>query len=164
MNVADFRRWLRATIRELRHPVLDEEPQDALDMSAWAVDTAAGHAADLGRADLYEARPGGQLWPPDAIAYLSRCLAAIAPAKSGARPRYLTPPQAAKLLGVRRDTVLGWIRAGDLTAMNLARPGAARPRYRIGADDFERFRKSREVHRTPVSPRREKWTPPKRYY
>jgi len=46
-------------------------------------------------------------------------------------PEYLTPPQVAKLLAVKHDKILSWIRTGELRAINLAARQGGRPRWRI---------------------------------
>jgi excisionase family DNA binding protein len=60
--------------------------------------------------------------------------------RSSTTPQYLRPPQVAQLLGVDVHTVLGWIRAGELRAVNVAAsPHGKRPRWRIAADDLAVF-------------------------
>lgn len=65
--------------------------------------------------------------------------------------RYLTPPQVAAKFGCKPETVISWIRSGELRCLNLARHGSLKPRYRIPVDalaDFERVRTV--VPREPV--------------
>ena len=50
----------------------------------------------------------------------------------------LTVTEAAKLLRVSRDKVLGWINSSRLRAVNTA-GGPGRPRYRIARADLEKF-------------------------
>ena len=72
--------------------------------------------------------------------------------------RYLTPPEIAKRLRITAAKVIGWIRKGELRAVDVG--NGSRPRYRISPDDFEDFLKSREVqpplprtqHRRPQPP------------
>jgi excisionase family DNA binding protein len=46
-------------------------------------------------------------------------------------------------------TVLGWIRSGELRAINVGRkPGARKPRWRISEAALEQF----ELSRTPTPP------------
>ncbi|MHC4402141.1 MAG: helix-turn-helix domain-containing protein [Planctomycetota bacterium] len=59
---------------------------------------------------------------------------------------YLTPPEIAQRLRVRRDTVYGWIRAGKLRAVNVSE--GTRPNWRVDERDLERFLESRTT--TPV--------------
>ena len=50
---------------------------------------------------------------------------------------------------VTSHTVLGWIRSGELRAINVGRrPGARKPRWRITADALAAF----ESLRTPAAP------------
>ena len=55
-----------------------------------------------------------------------------------APPRYLTPPQAGKLLGMKPDSIVRLIRSGRLRALNVSPPGSKRPRFRIDPDDIRR--------------------------
>jgi excisionase family DNA binding protein len=51
--------------------------------------------------------------------------------------------------GVTEHTVLGWIRSGELRAVNVGRkPGAKKPRWRITQEALELF----EQLRTPAPP------------
>jgi excisionase family DNA binding protein len=51
--------------------------------------------------------------------------------------------QISKEFGVNNDTVLGWIHAGELAAINVARAGYTRPRYRVTEEALEAFRRRR---------------------
>jgi excisionase family DNA binding protein len=58
----------------------------------------------------------------------------------------------AERLGVQQGAVLGWIAAGELSAVNVARNRAGeRPRWRISADALQRFELGRLT--TPAPPR-----------
>jgi excisionase family DNA binding protein len=51
--------------------------------------------------------------------------------------------------GVTDHTVLGWIRSGELRAINVGRrPGARKPRWRITQEALEDF----EARRAPTPP------------
>ena len=61
------------------------------------------------------------------------------------RTTALTPPTIAKEYGVSPDKVLGWIRSGDLAAVNVATSSSGRPRFVVkveALEDFERRRSS----------------------
>ena len=58
-------------------------------------------------------------------------------------PNNYTPPNLAKLLGVSRNTVLNWIRRGELKAFNTAKAGKP-PRWRLRADDARDFAEKRQ--------------------
>lgn len=60
-------------------------------------------------------------------------------------PAWLTPPQLAKQLGVQAEKVLGWIRSGELRAVNVADRACRRPRWRISAEAIEEFFRRREA-------------------
>jgi excisionase family DNA binding protein len=55
----------------------------------------------------------------------------------------LTPPQVAKRLGVTPETVIGWIKTGQLKASNIGN-GKARPRYRIRQSAVDAMLAARE--------------------
>jgi hypothetical protein len=53
---------------------------------------------------------------------------------------------------IGEHTVLGWIRSGELRAINVGRrPGAKKPRWRITQEALEAFELARTP--TPVAPR-----------
>jgi hypothetical protein len=69
-----------------------------------------------------------------------------------------TPKEIATRFSVKPEAVTAWIAAGELVAINVARPGATRPRWRISEEaieDFERRRSSRpQQNPKPASRRR----------
>ena len=61
----------------------------------------------------------------------------------------LSVKQVCERYSVSEGTVLGWIRSGELRAMNIGRkPGAKKPRWRITESALEAF----EQMRTPTPP------------
>ncbi len=58
-------------------------------------------------------------------------------------PSTLTPTQFAEIMGVAHGKVLGWIRNGDLQAINVADDRNRRPRWRILRNQAEAFIRSR---------------------
>jgi transposase len=54
-------------------------------------------------------------------------------------PSFLTPPAIGKLLGVTPETVIAWIRSGDLNGINVATNLAGRPRYKVAQESLDRF-------------------------
>jgi hypothetical protein len=63
--------------------------------------------------------------------------------------RALTSRDVAQRYGVDQHTVLAWIAAGLLPAVDVRRPGAARPRWRIEEADLAEFRRRRSA--TPAA-------------
>lgn len=61
--------------------------------------------------------------------------------------QYLTPPEIAKLLRVSPAKVLGWIRRGELRAVNLS--NRDRSRYRVQQQSLDAFLEAREVQPPP---------------
>jgi excisionase family DNA binding protein len=57
----------------------------------------------------------------------------------------LTVPEVAKLLRVRPDKVLAWIRSGRLRGYNVAEKEQGRPKYRVNPSDLDDFAKRRCV-------------------
>jgi excisionase family DNA binding protein len=70
----------------------------------------------------------------------------------------LTPPQVARLLAVKADKVVAWVRAGELAAVDVRGPGATRPRWRILPDSLEAFFKRRSAQPMPVQSARRRNT------
>lgn len=57
--------------------------------------------------------------------------------------------------GVTEATVLGWIKSGELRAVNVGRRlGAKRPRWRISQDAIDAFEASRTPTPTPPNQRK----------
>jgi len=56
-----------------------------------------------------------------------------------------TPPEVAARYGVKPSKILGWIRSGELAAMNLATSLSGRPRFRITAEALAEFEARRTV-------------------
>ena len=52
---------------------------------------------------------------------------------------YLSPPQVAKLLGVKPAKVLAWIKRGELRAHNVADSRSGRPRWRVSREALDAF-------------------------
>ncbi|WP_428308171.1 helix-turn-helix domain-containing protein [Lacipirellula sp.] len=73
--------------------------------------------------------------------YVAHCIAATA--EKPTEPDALTPPEVAKRLGVTPETVIGWIKSGQLKASNVGK-GVAKPRYKIQPANLERFMASRQ--------------------
>ena len=78
----------------------------------------------------------------------------------------LTVKAVADRLGVGVHAVLGWIAAGELSAVNVARNRAGeRPRWRISADALQQFELGRLAPPPPVrGPRRKKLAEVTQFY
>ncbi len=70
---------------------------------------------------------------------------------------YVTTAEIARLLRVSSEKVLGWIRRGELTAVNVG--NGSGPRYRVSRDSLDAFLKSREVQPPPKHVRRKPQPP-----
>jgi excisionase family DNA binding protein len=64
-----------------------------------------------------------------------------------------TPPEVAARYGVGRDKVLGWIKSGELRAINAAAKPGGRPRYLIDQEDLVLFEQRRAVGIPPAPTR-----------
>lgn len=62
----------------------------------------------------------------------------------------LTPTEIAKLLKVSPETVIGWIRKGELLGVNVG-SGTRRARFRVSRESLDEFLRRREVQ--PPAPR-----------
>lgn len=65
-----------------------------------------------------------------------------------------TPPQLAREMQVKPQTVIDWILAGELKAINIARRGCTRPRYRIHRSAVTAFEQARAAVPAPKVRRR----------
>ena len=71
----------------------------------------------------------------------------------------LTVRDVCRRYGVTEHTVLAWIRAGELRAVNVGRrQGAKKPRWRITPESLEAFEARRTA--TPAPPRLRRRTRP----
>ena len=67
----------------------------------------------------------------------------------------LTPPQLAKRWGVSADKIVGFIKSGELRAIDVSsNRGSVRPRYLIDQRDIEAFEASRAVVAPTPKPKR----------
>lgn len=74
---------------------------------------------------------------------LADCIARL-PMDGPADPDALEPKDAARVLSVSEDTVLGWIRDRELRAANIASRASARPRWIVTRSDLDAFLKNRQ--------------------
>jgi len=66
----------------------------------------------------------------------------------------LTPPEIARHLGVKADTVRAWIAAGELRAFSVSINQNGRRRWRVRPQDLETFIVKRENRQAPPKPAR----------
>src|SRR5262249_54717748 len=74
-----------------------------------------------------------------------------APAADSAARGY-TPAELARLLRVSPDRIRGWIKAGELGAIDTARLRCGRPRYVILPRHLEEFERRRRAATTATKP------------
>src|SRR5262245_51650148 len=67
--------------------------------------------------------------------------------------RYWSVPAVGELLAVSSDKILGWIRRGELVAVNVAKRPERRPRWRISNDELQRFLRARQSQPVPAARR-----------
>ncbi len=60
-----------------------------------------------------------------------------------------TPPELAAEWGVSPDKVLGWIRSGELPAINIAQSESGRPRFQIDQEGIDTFKRRRATAAVP---------------
>lgn len=65
--------------------------------------------------------------------------------------RYVTPSEIAERFACKPETVVGWIKSGELLAIDIARHGSMKPRYRVSPEALATFELVRSVvPRAPV--------------
>ncbi len=77
--------------------------------------------------------------------------------------RWWTPPQVAEQLAVDPVKVIGWIKSGMLTAVNVGE-GPLRPRYRIAPESLADFLRRRETSAPAPRPARRRKPPAVKQY
>lgn len=153
-TVAAFRSWLTQAANEIEPQIdrasLGEFNKPLQSFVAQIVRRAKLHAFRLGLYKLADKLPERQFKTPlDGLLRLREC------ARRRVKPKSrLTPPDVAKRYGVSPDTVRLWIEQGDLEAMNVAKRGATRPRYRIEPDALAKFDKRRVAKSAPTPGKR----------
>ena len=132
MTVPQFRKWLESKIQWLQDfPSEERNPDDHIHAQGF-IEEAYEHAIALRLPEAAEACRKG----PTTIR-LIECLNAIPESKT-----VLTPPEIAELLGTAPETVVGWIKSGQLKGSNLATDH--RPRYVVQPDDLSKFLETRQ--------------------
>jgi len=78
-------------------------------------------------------------------AALEKIIRGVVDGLSELAPRsYDTPPQIAKRLGIEPAKVIGWIRRGELRAVNVADQTGGRARWRVSQKALAEFMARRE--------------------
>ncbi|MBL9163122.1 MAG: helix-turn-helix domain-containing protein [Planctomycetaceae bacterium] len=67
-----------------------------------------------------------------------------------------SPPQVADMLGVAPETVIAWVRSGQLPGFDVSRPAARRPRFRITDAALAKFIEQRQTSPKPISSRQKR--------
>jgi hypothetical protein len=70
-----------------------------------------------------------------------------------------TPPEVARAWGMKPATIIALIRSGELRAIDVARRGSRRPRYRIDKADLIAYEQSRAAVPTTKVQRRRRRQP-----
>ena len=149
MTINGYRRWLKTQI-----VALDDDSESAIDRADETVEIireAEKIAIELGLPDI--ARHCTKVTTTmlalrPARLFLCECLAMVQkPARAvvSAANQPLTVPEVAKLLRVRPDKVLSWIRSGRLRGYNVAEREHGRPKYRISPEDLQAFTQQRAI-------------------
>jgi hypothetical protein len=77
--------------------------------------------------------------------------------RTGAMSSTFSVRDLSKRYCVSEHTILNWIRAGELQAVNVGRlPGAKKPRWRITQEALDQFEAQRTPTPAPLPPRRRK--------
>ena len=163
MNINGFRRWLKAQI-----VMFDDDTECAADRADETVPTirqAEQIALKMGLPEI--ARHCATVTTtllalPVAQEVLCECLEMLPkPVPDGST---LTVTEAASLLKVNRDKILGWINAGRIRAANTAKADSRLPRYRITRADLDAFLARRTKMTTQPTKRRRLPAAEIRYY
>jgi hypothetical protein len=69
-------------------------------------------------------------------------------------PRYLTPGDIAERYGCRDSKVIGWIKSGELRAIDTSSRRGAKPRWKISPEALAAFEAARASQPAPATPAR----------
>lgn len=150
----EFHRWLEKQFADMEVYVQFAEVDffDKLGI-AQTVETAFRLACRHGYGAALPER--GCLTPREGLQALGRMLAWAERKAKRRTGNFLTPPQAARKLGVSPDTVRGWISSDELKAVNVARPGK-RANHRISREALAEFEQRRQTKAAKPAARRRK--------
>jgi len=152
-----FIAWTKDAIAYLEPLAYTFDDPELLEFVATVVRHAKHHAYSLKLYTIADKLPERQgKTTLDGLLRLRECLPKRKP-----RTDKLTPPQVARVLGVSPETVRGWIRSGELKAVNLADPQSPRPRYRIERDALTSFATGRETIAPTPNPQRQQSRKPR---
>jgi excisionase family DNA binding protein len=146
-NIKGMEKLLRQRLQELddlqagsRH---QDNPVETLD---FLLTDTVEQAAQMG-SEIYKTAPDrDRLTVNDLRWWLTSSLEAITgKPKDVLTGQPLTVPEVAKLLRVRPDKVLSWIRSGRLRGYNITERENGRPKYRINQSDLDVFAQQRAI-------------------
>jgi excisionase family DNA binding protein len=66
--------------------------------------------------------------------------------------KWFTLPEVAELLGIDDMKLHGWLKSGELVAVNVASKPNGRPRWRIAAESLQAFLEKRQSGPVPLAP------------
>ncbi len=141
-TVAQFRNWLESRIQEIQGIPRKALNETDLETFVGYRREAYDHAVSLG---LAEAAKVASVPSDSHVIPLLQMLQTLPESRT-----VLTPPQVAEQLGVAPETVVTWIKNGELKAANLAT--SSRPRYAVTPEDVQDFLKKRQPQ-PPVQPK-----------
>ena len=75
----------------------------------------------------------------------------------------MTPPALARRYGISVNKILGWIRSGQLEALNVASRQGGRPRWTVTPESLARFEAARSSAATVRLPRARRQRKPTDY-
>jgi len=129
--------WLKDAIEYLEHVLRLGSPGDEMEVALVCEEY-------VGEAERLACRLGYDLGDVPVVATPRTALTLLSRLATWVRDHVpygptLTVSEAARLLRVKRDTVLGWIHSGRLPGVNTARRQCGRPLYRIARSDLDAF-------------------------
>jgi hypothetical protein len=95
---------------------------------------------------------------------VTRTLKTAPTARDGEADRWLTPPEAARMLKVDPAKIIRLIRTGELAASNVALHLGGRPRFRVSPGALDEFLRRRQVGPMPKPVRRKRQSAEPSYY
>ena len=144
MSIKKLRRYLQEQFDYVASLDRQCDPDDFINMEVGQiVEEARRRCCEHGLNDVGDVATS--LSPRAALPILGKLLTWAREQKS--KDDWLSPPQVAKMIGVKPDKILYWIHTGVMPAVNVAQKEDGRPQYAVtpaGLDIFTTRRSTRQ--------------------
>jgi len=144
MSIKNLRRYLQQQFDYLADLDRQFDPDNVVHLEVGEIiEEARRRCCEHGFQEVGEVATS--LSPRSALPILGKLLTWARQQRS--KDDWLTPPQVAKMMGVKPDKVLRWIHMGELQAINVATKEGGRPQYAVTPAGLDIFTTRRSTQR-----------------